>query len=124
MKNQSFIIIVDDDESVRRSLCRLLRSLNFEADAFSSANEFLEILPDIMPDCLILDVRMPKVNGLNLQKELANRNYKIPIIFITAYEDEQTSVQAMKAGAVAFIQKPFNEQVLLEAIHSALGQQA
>ncbi|MCK4555923.1 MAG: response regulator, partial [Candidatus Aminicenantes bacterium] len=70
MKKQPFIIIVDDDESVRRSLCRLLRSLNFEADAYSNANEFLEILPDVMPDCLILDVRMPKVNGLNLQKEL------------------------------------------------------
>jgi FixJ family two-component response regulator len=115
------VFVVDDDESVRRALSRLMRSVGFEVRVFASAKDFLDQACQNISGCLILDVRMPHMDGLELQEKLRTCGYKIPVIFITAHDDVDARKQAMKAGAVAFIQKPFDDQVLLEAINSGLG---
>lgn len=118
--NEPIIFVVDDDESVRIALSRLIRSVGFEVIALSSAEEFLAAdLPD-RPTCVVLDVRLPGLNGLDLQKELKNAGRGIPIIFITGHGDVPMSVRAMKAGAIDFLQKPFNDQALVDAINRAL----
>ena len=120
MSNLSLISVVDDDASVRESLQGLIRSFGFAVEAFASAEEFLNSysLPDTR--CVILDVRMPGMNGLELQRRLAAEFREIPVIFITAHGDGAARSQAIKAGAVDYLLKPFREEALLQAIHAAL----
>lgn len=116
------VLVVDDDHLIRDALEQLIKSVGLKAYTFSSAQEFLEKdLPDV-PCCLISDIRMPGLSGLDLQDELAKNGLKIPVIFITAHGTVPTSVRAMKAGAVDFLQKPFEDQELLDAIHNAIEQ--
>jgi len=117
---QSCVFVVEDDLSMRNALKNLLRSVGLESQQFPSAHDFLEAdLPDV-PGCLILDVRLPGLSGLDLQKELTESGIHIPIIFITAHGDIPMSVRAMKAGAIEFLTKPFRDQDLLDAIQAAL----
>ena len=116
------IFIVDDDVSVRKSLARLIRSAGYAVEAFGSAEEFLSRGPSIGPCCLVLDVRMPGVTGLDLQKSLAGAMHGIPIVFITGHGDVPMSVNAMKAGAVDFLTKPFEGKDLLEAVQRAMAK--
>ena len=112
--------MIDDDESIRRTTTLLIESFGFRAVAFASAEGFLK--SDQLHDtsCLILDVRMPGMNGLELQSVLAAAGYGIPIIFITAYDDKDSRGRAIQAGAVAFLEKPFNDEQLLQTVRSAL----
>ena len=113
------ISIVDDDDSVRESLQRLMRSVGFAVNVFASAEEFLD--SDLRnTDCLILDVRLPGMNGLELQRHLATSHSDVRIIFITSYEDDEVRARALNAGAVAYFLKPFNDEDLLNAIEAAL----
>lgn len=114
------VFVVDDDKAVRKSLERLIKSVGLTVQAFSSAREFLESDPSAGPSCLVLDVRMPGLSGIDLQKELGKMGYTIPIIFITGYGDIPMSVRTMKRGAIDFLTKPFNDQDLLDAIHRAI----
>lgn len=114
------VFVVDDEKAVRKSLARLIKSVGLNVQAFSSAREFLESDPSDSPSCLVLDVRMPGLSGLDLQNELDNIGYNIPIIFITGYGDIPMSVRTMKRGATDFLTKPVNEQDLLDAIHRAI----
>lgn len=116
------VFIVDDDESVRKSLSRLLTSVGFKNETFSSAIEFLKHSPCQGPACLVLDIRMPGLSGLDLQKELAKKNRSLSIVFITGHGSIPLSVQAMKAGAVDFLEKPFDEQALLDAVMHAINK--
>jgi RNA polymerase sigma factor (sigma-70 family) len=125
MGAEPVVFIVDDDASVRKSLERLVRSVGLRGETFASALEFLQCLqrkPANGPSCLVLDVRMPSVSGLALQETLAEAGHRLPIIFITGHGDITMSVRAMKAGAVDFLAKPFNDQDLLEAIQEALAR--
>jgi FixJ family two-component response regulator len=116
----SVVLIVDDDPSFRRSCERLLTVAGYRVESFSSAQEFLgRGMPDI-PACLVTDLRMPGMNGLDLQSALANAGWEIPLIFITGHGDVSTSVRAMKAGAIEFLTKPFQEHELLTAVAEAL----
>jgi FixJ family two-component response regulator len=114
------IYVIDDDVSVREGLDSLIRSVGFQVQQFTSAAEFLNSKLQTVPGCLVLDVRLPGLSGLDLQQELARANVQIPIIFITGYGDIPMSVQAMKAGAVEFLTKPFREQDLLDAVRQAV----
>jgi FixJ family two-component response regulator len=114
------VFVIDDDESIRQALRSLIRSVGLEVETFASAHEFLERSRPDGPACLILDVRMPGVSGLDLQRDLGEANIHIPIIFITGHGDIPMSVRAMKAGAVEFLTKPFRDQDLLDAIQQAL----
>jgi FixJ family two-component response regulator len=114
------ISIVDDDDSLRNSLNNLLRSLGFRTESFSSGEDFLNSNHLHDTDCLILDVRMPGMNGLNLQHHLAKANLRLPIVFITSHSDDEARSRALDAGAVAFLYKPCREETLVEAIDSAL----
>ena len=120
MSNLSLISVVDDDDSVRESLQCLIRSFGFAVEPFASAEEFLK--SDHLRDtrCLILDVRMPGMNGIELQRRLVASHYEIPVIFITAHGGESARSQALRDGAVAYLLKPFTEEALLSAIHAAL----
>ena len=120
LKTNAVISVVDDDVSVRNSLRRLLRSMGFEVRTFPSALEFLHQGPLHDHGCVIVDVRMPEMNGLDLQKRLANAGVSLPVIFITAYEDQDVRAQAMEGGALAFLQKPFSDTSLMDAIGLAL----
>jgi FixJ family two-component response regulator len=115
------IVIVDDDESVRKALCRLLRSVGNNVQGFATAEEFLQGSLQPEPDCLVLDVHLPGLSGLELQERLNAGNRRIPVVFITAYEDEAACQLAMQQGAMAFLHKPFEERSLLEAIGKALS---
>ncbi len=119
-KKDSLVILVDDDPSFRRSTERLLRTAGYQIQSFASALEFLHSRRPEVPACLVSDMRMPRLNGLDLQRELARAGWQIPIIFITGHGDVPTSVRAMKAGAVDFLSKPFREKDLLDAIEKAL----
>jgi FixJ family two-component response regulator len=114
------VFAVDDDASMREALSRLFRSIGMRAHVFASARDFLTYQRPDAPACLVLDVRLPELSGLDLQRELATTNFAIPIIFITGHGDIPMSVQAMKAGAVEFLTKPFRDQELLDAIHEAI----
>ena len=116
------IFVVDDDTSVRTALKRLIRSLGFTVETFDSAQAFLKREPYDGPACLILDIRMPGTSGIELQDELAEEDIQIPIIFITGHGNIQMSVKAMKAGALDFIEKPFEDQKLIDAIHTAIAR--
>ena len=114
------VFVIDDDESIREALKSLIRSVGLSVKTFASAQEFLQSPRPDVPSCLILDVRMPGLSGLDLQRDLAEANIHIPIIFITGHGDIPMSVRAMKAGAVEFLTKPFRDQDLLDAIQQAL----
>jgi FixJ family two-component response regulator len=116
----AMIFVVDDDASMREALQRLLRSVGLQVTTFASAREFLQHRGADAPGCLVLDVRLPGLSGLDLQHELAAAQMDLPIIFITGYGDIPMTVQAMKAGAVEFLTKPFRDQDLLDAIQHAL----
>jgi len=122
MESEPVVFIVDDDASVRKSLERLVRSVGLRGETFASAPEFLQRAGADGPSCLVLDVRMPGVSGLALQERLAAAGPRIPIIFITGHGDITMSVRAMKAGAVDFLTKPFNDQDLLETIQEAIAR--
>ena len=117
---KTLVCVVDDDFLARESTARLLRSFKFNVKALASAEEFLNSDCVAEPACLILDVRMPGMSGLELQRQLAVSNSDLPIIFITAHEDEDQRRQALEAGAVAFLYKPLFEEALLDAIDTAL----
>jgi FixJ family two-component response regulator len=119
---ESIVFIIDDDPLYRRSSERLVRSVGFSVQSFESARDFLSSRRPNVPSCLILDVRLPGLSGLDLQRELAEAGIHLPIIFVTGHGDIPMSVQAMKAGAVEFLTKPFRDQVLLDAIRHAIGR--
>jgi FixJ family two-component response regulator len=114
------VFVVDDDVSVRESLRLLIRNGGWQSETFSSAQEFLNRPRAAVPSCLVLDVSLPGINGLDLQQRVAVERIDMPIIFITGYGDVPTTVQAMKAGAVEFLTKPFADHVLLSAIRQAI----
>jgi FixJ family two-component response regulator len=116
------VFVVDDDVSVRESLELLIRSAGWEPELFASAQEFLARARAFAPSCLILDVNLPDLNGLDLQKRVAADRNDMPIIFITGYGDVPMTVKAMKAGAVEFLTKPFGDDVLLSAIRNAIDR--
>lgn len=121
MENKSTVFIVDDDPSVRKALKRFVTSAGYSVETYASAQEFLSAVPIFAEGCLILDMRMPGLNGLGLQAQMAVLNYKLPIIFITAFDNPRERKQAMDAGASAFLRKPLNDQELLDALKSACG---
>ncbi len=116
------VFVVDDDISVRESLQLLIECEGWHPETFASAQEFLDRPRNLVPSCLVLDVSLPGLNGLDLQKRVAVERPDMPIIFITGYGDVPTTVQAMKAGAMEFLTKPFGDNVLLSAIRHALGR--
>src|ERR1043166_3723602 len=114
------VFVVEDDESVRRALGSLVRSAGLRVQTFPSAQEFLAFLRPNLPSCLVLDVQLPGLSGLELQEELAKADVQIPIIFLTGHGDIPMTVRAMKAGALEFLTKPFDDEALLAAIHEAI----
>jgi len=118
--NGSVVFVVDDDRSVRSSLKLLISSVGLQVESFESADTFLQRKPPDAPSCLVLDIRLRGLSGLDFQRELATRNIHIPIVFITGHGDIPMSVRAMKAGAVEFLTKPFRDQDLLDAVRIAL----
>jgi len=120
MTEAPVVFVVDDDPSVRSSLKFLLSTVGLQAETFDSADSFLRKKPSDVPSCLVLDVRLPGLSGLDFQRELAARNIRIPIVFLTGHGDIPMSVRAMKAGAVEFLTKPFRDQDLLDAVRIAL----
>ncbi|MEA3157769.1 MAG: hypothetical protein QOK44_5358, partial [Betaproteobacteria bacterium] len=114
------VFVIDDDSSFRRSTERLIRSSKFKVETFATATEFLSSERSNAPGCLVLDVRMPGLTGLDLQRELTRAGVRIPIIFMTGHGDIPMSVRAIKAGAVEFLTKPFRAQDLLDAIREAI----
>src|SRR5260370_28645598 len=119
-ESKAIVFVVDDDISVREALESLVRSAGFEVESFASAQDFLDHRKPDGPSCLVLDVRLPGLSGLDLQKRIREANREIPIVFITGHGDVPTSVRAMKAGAVEFLIKPFSDQDLLDAIQQAV----
>ena len=116
------VFVIDDDAAVRAAIQGLLKSVGLRSESFGTAQEFLRgKLPD-GPSCLVLDVRLPGINGLDFQRELADEGFRIPIIFITGHGDIPMTVKAMKSGAVEFLTKPFRDQDLLDAINQALDR--
>lgn len=119
-EGHTLVYVVDDDESVREALDSLFRSIGVEVLTFQSAQEFLQCEISEKPSCLVLDVRLPGLSGLDLQREMAMAGIFVPIIFVTGHGDIPMTVQAMKAGAVEFLTKPFREQELLDAVGQAI----
>ncbi len=115
------IAVVDDDASIRKALERFVRSHGFDVETFAGAEQFLAGAEPRMPECLILDVRMPGMSGLELQEALGRAGRHVPIVFITAHDDEQARRKALAAGAVAFLKKPFDDQALLHALERAIA---
>jgi RNA polymerase sigma factor (sigma-70 family) len=122
MTETPIVFVVDDDASVRSSLRFLLSTVGLQAETFDSADSFLQKKHSDAPSCLVLDVRLPGLSGLDFQRELAARNISIPIVFLTGHGDIPMSVHAMKAGAVEFLTKPFRDQDLLDAVRVALAR--
>jgi FixJ family two-component response regulator len=118
--NDAIVYVVDDDESVCRALARLFRAVGLSAETFRSAKAFLDHAAPDRPECLVLDVRLPGPSGLDLQEALRQAGRDLPIVFITGHGDVPSSVRAMKGGAVDFLQKPFNDQELLDCVQRAL----
>jgi FixJ family two-component response regulator len=114
------VFIIDDDRSMRQSIQDLVESVGLRAESFATGGEFLKRKPTNDPSCLVLDVRLPQMSGLDFQRQLAETGMKIPIIFVTAHGDVPMSVRALKSGAVEFLTKPFRDQDLLDAIQQAL----
>jgi FixJ family two-component response regulator len=122
--NAATVYVVDDDASIRASIQGLLKSAGLRSEGFETAEKFLERKPLDGPSCLILDVRLPGINGLDFQQQLRNAGFHIPIIFVTAHGDIPMTVKAMKSGAVEFLPKPFGRQQLLDAVQQALERDA
>ena len=121
------IAIVDDDASVCRAIKRLVRSLAMDADTFASGQEFIdqiEAMPSFQPDCVVLDVQMPGLNGLEVQQRMANRQRHLPVIFITAHDETGMRERALAAGAIAFLRKPFNDDLFIKTLRAALDRGA
>jgi two-component system, LuxR family, response regulator FixJ len=123
-ETQPTVFVVDDDPAVRKSLEVLIRSVGLKAETYESAQVFLDAYDSDRTGCLVLDVRMPGMSGLELQKTLRERGNGLPVIIITGHGDVPIAVRAMKAGAVEFLEKPFSKQLLLEHIHEAIAQDA
>ena len=121
-KKNPIVFVIDDDEAVRLSTEMLIRSMGLRAESFASATEFLDDFDPQQPCCLILDIRMPGMSGLELQEHLVERDVSVPIIFVTGHGEVPMAVKAMKAGAVDFIQKPFRDQELIDRVHFALEE--
>jgi FixJ family two-component response regulator len=121
-RDEPIVFIVDDDSSMCEALTRLLGTVGLRAHAFKMAQEFLSAERPDMPSCLVLDVRLPGLSGMDLQRELASMDPPIPIVFISAHGDVPMTVQAMKAGAVEFLTKPFRDQQLLDAVQQAIDR--
>lgn len=124
-KSKPLIAIVDDDESVCRAVKRLIRSLGMEADTFTSGQgfiDFVEAMPSVRVDSVVLDVQMPNLNGLEVQERLTKSGNPIPVIFITAHEDVGARERALAAGAVAFLRKPFDDELFIKTLRQALKQ--
>jgi len=119
-ESPAIIVVIDDDDGVRTAVSRLIRSVGLEVEAFPSARDFLDREASNRPSCIVLDVRMPGLSGLDLQDELAVAGGAAPIIFITGHGTVPLSVRALKGGAVDFLEKPFEDQDLLDAIHGAI----
>jgi len=122
-KTMPTIAIVDDDESFCSSMSRLLRSLGMDTDTFTSGDEFIERLETVRafhPDCVVLDVQMPGMNGLEVQELLVRSQNPLPVIFVTAHDEVRIRERALRAGAVAFLRKPFNEEVFVKTLNEAL----
>ncbi len=118
--NTPTVFIVDDDPAIRLAMQALMESVDLRHEIFDSGDEFLERVTDARPGCLVLDIRMPGLGGLELQQELINRGNELPIIFVTGHGDVPMAVEAMQKGAIDFIQKPFRDQDLLDRISDAL----
>jgi RNA polymerase sigma factor (sigma-70 family) len=118
----SVVFVVDDDPSIRRAIKRLVESVGLQVELFGAAQEFLQSQRPDVPSCLVLDIRLPGISGLDFQRELAEAKNNIPIIFISAHGDVAMAVRAMKAGAVEFLTKPFRDQDLLDAVQVALDR--
>jgi FixJ family two-component response regulator len=116
------VSVIDDDEPVRKSLRRLLRSMGFSVNTFASAEHYLEAHPQQETGCLLLDVRLPGMSGVDLQENLRSAGCNISIIFMTAHEDASLRVEALAGGAIAFLQKPLAETTLFDAVSRALGR--
>ena len=119
-KSHATVFIVDDDASLRQAIHDLVESVGLRAQSFASGEDFLRAKHTSRPSCLVLDVRLPQMNGLDFQRRLVETGVEIPVIFITAHGDIPMSVRALKSGAVEFLTKPFRDQDLLDAIHQAL----
>jgi len=122
MANEPTVFIVDDDDAVRRFLSGLVQSINLRVEVHASAQDFLDAYEPGCPGCLLLDVRMPGMSGLELQRELAGQSIDLPVIILTGHGNVPVAVQAMKAGAVDFIEKPFNNELLLDRIQTVVAQ--
>ena len=120
MSNSPLISVVEDDDSVRESLRRLIRSVGFAVQAFSSADQFLNSEQFRETRCLILDVKLPGMGGLELQRQLIANRWEIPVIFITAHGDDAARLRALRNGALEYLFKPFSEEALIDAIHMSL----
>ncbi len=122
MTNEPTVFVVDDDDAVRRFLTGLIQSIDLKVEAYASAKDFLDAYEPNRPGCLLLDVRMPGMSGLELQRELAERSIDLQVVILTGHGNVPVAVQAMKAGAVDFIEKPFNNELLLDRIQAAVAQ--
>jgi FixJ family two-component response regulator len=120
--NQPVVFVIDDDESICRSLRRLIQSVGLHVRTFTSGNDFLSQGCQNVPGCLVLDVRMPEIDGLEIQQRLADSGSTMPIIFMSAHEDDAIRRQAFNSGAVAFLHKPFEDQVFIETVNAALSK--
>jgi len=116
------VFVIDDDDMVRAAIQGMLKSVGLQSQTFATAQDFLRSQRPDAPSCLVLDVRLPGINGLDFQRQLADAGLRIPIIFITGHGDIPMSVKAMKSGAIEFLTKPFRDQDLLDAIHQALDR--
>jgi len=116
------VYVIDDDASLRRALKRLIRSIGLNVETFDTARSFMDHGAPQMPACLVLDIRMPGISGMELQEQLKESGIQIPIVFITGHGSIPMSVRAMKAGAVDFIEKPFEDQQLIDSIHAAINK--
>jgi FixJ family two-component response regulator len=126
-QTKPLVAIVDDDESVCRAIKRLVRSLGMNGETFASGREFIDLIegmPSFHPDCVVLDVQMPGVNGLEVQERLVNSGSRLPVIFITAHDDVGARERAMAAGAVAFLRKPFNDELFIKTLRMGLKRDA
>ena len=121
VKPRRRIAVVDDDPSVRKALARLLRASDLDADAYGSAQHFLESLQTSAPDCLVLDLQMPEMNGLALQRELGRAGIRLPIVVITGHDEPGMQARCLAAGAAAYLRKPLEERTLLAAIEAAIN---
>ena len=118
-RSRLHVAVIDDDESVRRALSRLLRAANLDADTFASGRDFIDSLAAHVPDCVVLDVHMPGMNGLDVQLQLVRSGFRIPVVVITGHDEPQARAQCLAAGAAAYLRKPLDDVALLDAIHHA-----